>query len=55
VTWIWDVTLIWDLGFNLGICIPLDSEENKNEKKKKGGIWTAVISSLVPIINTNRD
>jgi hypothetical protein len=32
-----DVTLIWDLGFNLGICIPLDSGENKKEKKKKKG------------------
>jgi hypothetical protein len=27
--WIWDVTLIWDLG----ICIPLDSGENKKEKR----------------------
>jgi hypothetical protein len=31
--WIWDVNLIWDLG----ICMPLDSGENKKEKKKERG------------------
>ena len=25
---IWDVSLIWDLGFDLRICIPLDLGEN---------------------------
>jgi hypothetical protein len=35
--WIWDVTLIWDLGFDLGICMPLDSGENKKEKNKERG------------------
>jgi hypothetical protein len=37
---------IWDLGFNLGICIPLYSGENKTEKKRRKGASGLLLSPL---------